>query len=130
MPEVRRRVMGFQEEHGVDVSPEEMGRALTHHFVVKDQRLVAIAAVDGPTVHGHVLFSLEELPEGMTTKILQYQTEGVPEELIDDGFDMIIDWAKEKYAKKVLVEVRDEARARLFRKFGFKHRGILLERGL
>lgn len=131
MPELRDRIRTFQQEHGVDLDPDVLVDAFDYHFSLNQPGMVAIVAILGDHIVGHVLISFENADDGKVVKIRQLQVDaGFPEGLMEPGYALIVDWAKTRYAKKLFAEVKSESRARLFERLGLKRRGILLERKL
>lgn len=101
-------------------------------FSQADPRLLLLAVLDDTEeVVGHLL-AIAELHYG-TPKLHIYQGNIVrhPDSraIVDEGFAMVLDFARQAGCRTVTMATRREPRA-MRRRFGFKPKYILMERGL
>lgn len=133
MPEALARIEKFCARYDTDTAPDVLAEAVRLHFLYDqpgpDRPLAGgvrvLVALDGETMIGHAVLSLENWCGRLHVTILQYELDRpIPTSLVRDAVEQIVAWARARGAVSLRLFARQDergaARARLFRRWGFR----------
>jgi hypothetical protein len=133
IPAFLERVRQFVLRYEPDESPDFLCAEVRRCFAADDYGRRGVAVLNDGRMVGHVLLMLEEHAGQRWLTIQQYEVDkgsGVTREIADYWLDAFCKLARELKAKQVRARVQGDARARAFKRYGFKPFAVLLARDI
>lgn len=97
------------------------------NFAAPRPQALCALGLDGDRVTGHLLAQIEYWGSRGYVGIMQVQNDGrIPEDTVREALSILETWGSENGAIGFSILCKDEARARLFRRYGFRRKQIHL----
>ncbi len=132
MPNLLERVHTFCKGLGTDMPAKYMQDLVMANFISDHPALLTVAVLtDSQRIAAYVIGTIDKRFEQNALTIQQYaMDEGVSRPLLNEGFQLLCDWAKDGFGvEDVFMMTFDKERERLFRIFwGFERHRILMKR--